>query len=66
MWLITKNRNMQDGWLKRPLGYDPCLSDYTETYMNRLDVQAALHANITKIPYPWTHCRSAIYIYIYI
>ncbi|XP_015063780.1 serine carboxypeptidase-like 34 [Solanum pennellii] len=49
-----------DGWLKRPLGYDPCLSDYTETYMNRPDVQAALHANITKIPYPWTHCSNNI------
>ncbi|KAK6796260.1 hypothetical protein RDI58_003961 [Solanum bulbocastanum] len=49
-----------EGWLKRPTGYDPCLSDYTETYMNRPDVQAALHANITKIPYPWTHCSNNI------
>ncbi|XP_049364516.1 serine carboxypeptidase-like 34 [Solanum verrucosum] len=49
-----------EGWLKRPAGYDPCLSDYTETYMNRPDVQAALHANITKIPYPWTHCSNNI------
>ncbi|KAL2484976.1 Serine carboxypeptidase-like 34 [Abeliophyllum distichum] len=49
-----------DGWHKRPSGYDPCLSDYTEIYMNRPDVQKALHANITRIPYPWTHCSNNI------
>ncbi|POO03566.1 Serine carboxypeptidase-like [Trema orientale] len=48
------------GWHKRPAGYDPCASDYTEVYFNRPDVQAALHANITKIPYPWTHCSDNI------
>ncbi|KAK9275927.1 hypothetical protein L1049_023201 [Liquidambar formosana] len=49
-----------DGWHKRPAGYDPCLSNYTEVYMNRPDVQEALHANVTKIPYPWTHCSENI------
>uniref|UniRef100_A0A803MNX4 Uncharacterized protein n=1 Tax=Chenopodium quinoa TaxID=63459 RepID=A0A803MNX4_CHEQI len=50
-----------EGWLKRPsAGYDPCASDYTDTYMNRLDVQAALHASVTKLPYPWTHCNNNI------
>lgn len=50
-----------DGWLKRPAaGYDPCASDYTDAYMNRPDVQAALHANTTKLPYPWTHCNNNI------
>lgn len=45
----------------RPLaGYDPCASDYTETYFNRPDVQRALHANVTKIPYPWTHCSDTL------
>ncbi|XP_062107912.1 serine carboxypeptidase-like 34 [Humulus lupulus] len=48
------------GWHKRPAGYDPCASDYSEAYFNRPDVQAALHANITKIPYPWTHCSDKI------
>lgn len=47
----------QDGWHKRLAGYDPCASDYTELYLNRPEVQKALHANVTKIPYPWTHCR---------
>ncbi|XP_038896880.1 serine carboxypeptidase-like 34 [Benincasa hispida] len=49
-----------EGWHKRPIGYDPCSSDYTEKYLNRPDVQKALHANVTKIPYPWTHCSDNI------
>jgi len=28
-----------------------------ETYLNRPEVQVALHANITGLPYQWTHCR---------
>ncbi|XP_023548786.1 serine carboxypeptidase-like 34 [Cucurbita pepo subsp. pepo] len=49
-----------EGWHKRPIGYDPCSPDYTDKYLNRADVQKALHANITKIPYPWTHCNDNI------
>lgn len=49
-----------DGWHKKPAGYDPCASDYTEVYLNRQEVQKALHANVTKIPYPWTHCSDNI------
>ncbi|KAK9691418.1 hypothetical protein RND81_09G195500 [Saponaria officinalis] len=47
-------------WHKKPAGYDPCASYYTEDYLNRPDVQAALHANVTKIPYNWTHCSNNI------
>ncbi|KAK4479650.1 hypothetical protein RD792_015177 [Penstemon davidsonii] len=50
-----------DGRRKWPLaGYDPCASYYTETYFNRPDVQKSLHANVTKIPYAWTHCSDTI------
>ncbi|TYH22641.1 hypothetical protein ES288_A04G145700v1 [Gossypium darwinii] len=49
-----------DRWHTRPAGYDPCLSDYTEVYLNRPDVQQALHANVTNISYPWTHCSDII------
>ncbi|XWS63300.1 hypothetical protein CRYUN_Cryun06bG0083500 [Craigia yunnanensis] len=52
-----------DGWHKRPAGYDPCASDYTEIYLNRPDVQKALHANVTKMSYPWTHCSDIISIW---
>ncbi|XP_031272349.1 serine carboxypeptidase-like 35 [Pistacia vera] len=49
-----------DLWLRLPLGYDPCTEDYTERYFNREDVQKALHANITKMPYPYTLCSDVI------
>ncbi|XP_019158360.1 PREDICTED: serine carboxypeptidase-like 34 [Ipomoea nil] len=48
------------GWHKKPSGYDPCASDYTEAYLNRPDVQKALHANVTGISYPWAHCSDII------
>lgn len=38
-------------------GYDPCTEKYAEVYYNRADVQKALHANTTGIPYKWTACR---------
>lgn len=36
---------------------DPCSDDYLIAYMNRPDVQKALHANVTKIKYNWQPCR---------
>eukprot|EP01018_Ginkgo_biloba_P006798 Gb_22516 [translate_table: standard] len=39
-------------------GYDPCNANYAEKYYNRPDVQEALHANTTKIPYGWTGCSN--------
>ncbi|KAJ4960956.1 hypothetical protein NE237_020866 [Protea cynaroides] len=43
------------------LGYDPCSEDYAEIYYNRPDVQKALHANRTKIPYKWTACSDTLH-----
>lgn len=34
-------------------GYDPCIDHYTETYLNNLEVQAALHARINT---SWSGC----------
>ncbi|CAL9146537.1 unnamed protein product, partial [Musa hybrid cultivar] len=48
------------GWHQKPAGYDPCVSDYSEVYFNRPDVQEALHANTTKIGYNWTHCSDVV------
>ena len=48
---------IQNLWHKLPSGYDPCTEDYVERYFNREDVQRALHANVTKLPYPYTTCR---------
>lgn len=64
--LLIGDEFVQEGWHRRRMGYDPCSSDYTEQYMNRPDVQKALHANVTKIPYPWTHCRYSNPIHIFI
>ncbi|KAD2804517.1 hypothetical protein E3N88_37894 [Mikania micrantha] len=52
--------SMHKAWHMKPTGYDPCQSDYTESYLNMPNVQTALHANTTKIPYPWTHCSDTI------
>ncbi|KAK8925696.1 Serine carboxypeptidase 24 [Platanthera zijinensis] len=45
-----------DGRRRRPMGYDPCTESYAERYYNRRDVQEAMHANVTGIPYKWTAC----------
>ncbi|EPS61504.1 hypothetical protein M569_13293, partial [Genlisea aurea] len=47
-----------------PAGYDPCAGYYTEVYLNRPDVQKALHANVTHLNYPWTHCSDVITVWI--
>lgn len=48
-------------WHQKPSGYDPCVGSYTELYFNRPDVQEALHANVTKIGYKWSHCSYGIH-----
>ncbi|CAN6450360.1 unnamed protein product [Victoria cruziana] len=37
-------------------GYDPCSEHYAVQYYNRLDVQRAMHANTSGIPYKWRSC----------
>ncbi|URE40173.1 Serine carboxypeptidase [Musa troglodytarum] len=58
--VCTSITSTQSGWHQKPAGYDPCVSDYSEVYFNRPDVQEALHANVTKIGYNWTHCSDVI------
>lgn len=45
---------------RRVSGYDPCTENYAENYYNRPDVQNAMHANITRIPYKWTACSDTL------
>ena len=41
--------------------YDPCIDSETEAYLNRPDVQRALHANVSgKLPGPWQDCTPRI------
>jgi len=48
-------------WL--PRGYDPCTEKYSTKYYNLPEVQKALHANVTGIPYAWVGCSDPIYEY---
>ncbi|KAF8389231.1 hypothetical protein HHK36_025924 [Tetracentron sinense] len=45
---------------RRVFGYDPCTENYAEKYYNRPDVQKAMHANSTGIPYKWTACSDVL------
>ncbi|XP_038988960.1 serine carboxypeptidase II-1-like [Phoenix dactylifera] len=45
-------------WMSR--AYDPCTENYAEVYYNRPEVQMALHANVTGIPYPWNTCSNIV------
>lgn len=40
--------------------YDPCVDNHVFDYLNRADVQKALHANVTGIPYSWEPCSDAL------
>ncbi|XP_020083848.1 serine carboxypeptidase-like 35 [Ananas comosus] len=56
--------SQQEVWRHRmrkiPAGYDPCMEDYVRAYFNREDVQRALHANLTHLPYPFSPCSEVI------
>ncbi|KAM7474906.1 hypothetical protein LguiB_022149 [Lonicera macranthoides] len=41
-------------------GYDPCEEKYVRKYLNLPQVQQALHANRTKLPYTWEVCSRVI------
>lgn len=56
---------MPAGLFARPLlnqpGYDPCLDNEVEIYLNRPDVQQALHANVSgTLEGPWHTCTGTI------
>uniref|UniRef100_A0ACD6AGV5 Uncharacterized protein n=1 Tax=Avena sativa TaxID=4498 RepID=A0ACD6AGV5_AVESA len=61
------HRRSPDGDSSRPLrprynAYDPCLDNYVSDYLNRRDVQDALHANVTgSIPYGWSACSDPLF-----
>ncbi|KAL2478417.1 Serine carboxypeptidase-like 40 [Forsythia ovata] len=42
------------------MSFDPCNDDYVHAYLNRPDVQEALHANVTKIHYNWQSCSDVV------
>lgn len=45
---------------KISVGVDVCMSYERRFYLNIPEVQHALHANRTKLPYPWSMCSSVL------
>ncbi|XP_043725917.1 serine carboxypeptidase-like 40 [Telopea speciosissima] len=41
--------------------YDPCSEKYVLAYLNRPEVQSAIHANVTELNYPWKGCSDFLY-----
>ncbi|KAI4382736.1 hypothetical protein MLD38_008660 [Melastoma candidum] len=48
-------------WMSR--AYDPCTERYSTVYFNRPEVQKAIHANVTKLSYPWKTCSDIVGTY---
>jgi serine carboxypeptidase-like clade 2 len=57
---VCKNGNITSKPKKYTIVNDPCGEFYVYAYLNRQDVQEALHANVTKLKYEWSPCSSVI------
>ncbi|XP_039173917.1 serine carboxypeptidase-like 40 [Eucalyptus grandis] len=42
------------------MNFDPCGGHYVHAYLNREDVQEALHANVAKLHHEWQSCNDDI------
>ncbi|KAK7258207.1 hypothetical protein RIF29_32730 [Crotalaria pallida] len=57
---LCKNTNLTSQPKKTSIVIDPCSEYYVYAYLNREDVQEALHANVTKLQYDWEPCSNVI------
>ncbi|XP_031126397.1 serine carboxypeptidase-like 40 [Ipomoea triloba] len=55
-----KDTNLTAKPNKPSLVIDPCSDYYVYAYLNRPDVQKALHANVTKMQYDWEPCSDVL------
>ncbi|KAH9326408.1 hypothetical protein KI387_006586 [Taxus chinensis] len=56
----SQRHKLQSRYPWRYKAYDPCTERYSELYFNQPEVQKALHANVTGIPYRWTTCSGTL------
>lgn len=62
--MLLKNQNMMFYYfVVQILNFDPCSDYYVYAYMNRPDVQEALHANVTKLSHDWQPCSDIIEVW---
>ncbi|GFP84271.1 serine carboxypeptidase-like 40 [Phtheirospermum japonicum] len=58
---LCSNSNLTDKPKKNSIfNFDPCGENYVYAYLNRPEVQKALHANVTSIPYDWQPCSNVL------
>ncbi|MCH93099.1 serine carboxypeptidase-like 27, partial [Trifolium medium] len=55
---LRRGLNGRYPWMSR--AYDPCTERYSDLYYNLPEVQKALHANVTGIPYIWKTCSDVV------
>lgn len=55
-WILTQEG--VKGHVQKNMGVDVCLNSETTTYLNRQEVQIALHANTTGLRYTWSMCST--------
>ncbi|KAM7509038.1 hypothetical protein LguiA_019491 [Lonicera macranthoides] len=54
------NSNLTSNPKKQSIVIDPCSDYYVYAYLNRPEVQEALHANVTKLDHDWEPCSDVI------
>lgn len=57
---LCKNTNLTALPKRSTVVTDPCSEYYVYAYLNRKDVQEALHANVTNLKYDWEPCSDVI------
>ncbi|GMP48362.1 hypothetical protein CsSME_00015740 [Camellia sinensis var. sinensis] len=58
--IITSNSSKKNSKRNRGGRHDPCEEAYVQRYLNLPQVQKALHANTTQLPYTWETCSLVI------
>ncbi|KAL5730745.1 Serine carboxypeptidase-like 27 [Ranunculus cassubicifolius] len=55
-----RRKSLRSNHRRISMTYDPCTEKHSTVYFNLPEVQEALHANVTGIPYPWETCSDTV------